>query len=157
MKIEHIVMLQSVRNYCNTKELEECNKDDCILGKWCESHGSFDTLDEEGGLRTDELEEAYDILIGKVVDNAKRLNKVEKEISTMKNEQSSCENVATETKKSGKLRRKVGTNHLHTDTGSDFNILEHLVNDGYEVDYEVTKCEGDRKIISATIYKVEEA
>ena len=46
--------------------------------------------------------------------------------------------VTREEKKGNKkmIRKKVGTNFLHTDTGSDFNIIEHLSKDGYDVDYE---------------------
>lgn len=51
------------------------------------------------------------------------------------------------------IRRKVGTNFLHTDTGSDFNIIQHLSKDGYDVDYEVIDCEGGKKKICATIYE----
>lgn len=63
--------------------------------------------------------------------------------------------VTREEKKGNKkmIRKKVGTNFLHTDTGSDFNIIEHLSKDEYDVDYEVIDCEGGKKKICATIYE----
>lgn len=67
-----------------------------------------------------------------------------------------CYEVIIKEKKKGNkmmIRRKVGTNFLHTDTGSDFNIIEHLSKDGYDVDYEVIDCEGGKKKICATIYE----